>query len=104
MAPQYNVMMVNGVRLESTDRDDRSVDLNMIAPNILSGIEVKKALTADMDADAVGGTVNLKIGKAREGFHSNFSIQDGYASLANKSHLVITGLQDWLLIVFLTTS
>ncbi len=83
MAPKYNVMMVNGVRLESTDRDDRSVDLNMITPNILSGIEVKKALTADMDADAVGGTVNLKIGKAKEGFHSKISAQDGYAGLAN---------------------
>jgi TonB-dependent receptor len=83
MAPQYNVMMVNGVRLESTDRDNRSVDLNMIAPNILSGIEVKKALTADMDADAVGGTVNLRIGKAKEGLHTNFSAQDGYTSLAN---------------------
>ena len=83
MSPKYNVMMVNGLRMESTDRDDRSVDLNMIAPNILSGIEVIKALTADMDADAVGGTVNLKISKAREGFHTNFSLQDGYASLAN---------------------
>ena len=61
MSPQYNVMMVNGVRMQSTDRNDRSVDLNMIAPNILSGIEVTKALTADMDADAVGGTVNLRI-------------------------------------------
>ena len=83
MAPQYNIMMVNGVRLESTDRDDRSTDLNMIAPNILSGIEVKKALTADMDADAVGGTVNLKIGKANEELHSNISLQGGYGSLAN---------------------
>jgi TonB-dependent receptor len=83
MAPKYNVMMVNSVRMESTDRDDRSTDLNMIAPNILSGIEVTKALTADMDADAVGGTVNLKISKATKGFHSSFSAQDGYASLAN---------------------
>jgi TonB-dependent receptor len=83
LSPKYNVMMVNGVRLESTDRDDRSVDLNMIAPNILSGIEVTKALTADMDADAVGGTVNLLIGKAREGFYKSFSLQGGYGSLAN---------------------
>ena len=64
--------MVNGVRMQSTDRNDRSVDLNMIAPNILSGIEVTKALTADMDADAVGGTVNLKIAPAPEDFRSNF--------------------------------
>ena len=83
MAPQYNVIMVNGVRLQSTDPSNRSVDLNMVAPNILSGIKVTKALTADMDADAVGGTVDLEIGKAREGFHSSFSAQDGYASLAN---------------------
>lgn len=82
LSPQYNVVMVNGIRMQSTDRDDRSVDLNMIAPNVLSGISVTKALTADMDADAVGGTVNLRIGKAREGFHSNFMIQTGYASMA----------------------
>ncbi len=95
LSPQYNVMMMNGVRLQSTDRDNRSVDLNMIAPNILSGIEVTKVLTADMDADAVGGTVNLRISKAREGFHSNFSVQNGYASLANKNpfgNYRVTGL------------
>ncbi len=83
LSPKYNVMMVNDVRMQSNDRDDRSVDLNMIAPNILSGIEVTKALTADMDADAVGGVVNLKIGKAKEGFRKNFSLQGGYGSKAN---------------------
>ena len=83
ISPQYNVTMVNGVRMQSTDRNDRSVDLNMIAPNILSGIEVTKALTADMDADAVGGTVNLKIGGAQEGLKGNFGVQSGYGSQAN---------------------
>ncbi|SMO53848.1 TonB-dependent receptor [Gracilimonas mengyeensis] len=82
LSPQYNVVMVNGVRMQSTDPNNRSVDLNMIAPNVLSGISVTKALTADMDADAVGGTVNLKVGKAKEGFHANFSMQSGYASMA----------------------
>ena len=81
LSPQYNVMMVNGVRMQSTDRDNRSVDLNMIAPNVLSGIEVTKALTADMDADAVGGTVNLKIGKAAPGLQGKFSMQSGYGSV-----------------------
>ena len=82
ISPQYNVMMVNGVRMQSTDRNDRSVDLNMIAPNILSGIEVTKALTADMDADAVGGTVNLKIAGAADSLRGNFALQTGYGSLA----------------------
>ena len=83
MSPKYNVMAVNGVRMQSSDPNDRSVDLNMIAPNALSGIEVIKALTADMDADAVGGTVNLKINKAPIGFQKSISIQNGYAGLAN---------------------
>lgn len=83
MSPQYNVVQVNGVRMQSTDRNDRSVDLNMIAPNILSGIEVTKALTADMDADAVGGTVNLKTAEAAEGFRGKFAAQGGYGSTAN---------------------
>lgn len=80
ISPQYNVTMVNGVRMQSTDRNNRSVDLNMIAPNILSGIEVTKALTADMDADAVGGTVNLKIAPAPDKFKGNISLQGGYGS------------------------
>ncbi|MEM7658597.1 MAG: TonB-dependent receptor, partial [Bacteroidota bacterium] len=80
ISPQYNVTMVNGVRMQSTDRNNRSVDLNMIAPNILSGIEVTKALTADMDADAVGGTVNLKIAPAPDEFKGNLSLQGGYGS------------------------
>ncbi len=93
MAPKYNVMMVNGVRLQSTDRDDRSADLNMISPNMLSGIEVIKALTADMDADAVGGTVNLRINRAKTGFRKNFSLQGGYGSLADTyGNYKITGL------------
>jgi TonB-dependent receptor len=83
MSPKYNVMMVNGVRLQSTDRDDRSVDLNMISSNMLSGIEVTKALTADMDADAVGGTVNLRLTGAEPGWHGNIIMQGGYGSIQN---------------------
>ncbi len=83
LSPKYNVIKVNGVRMQSTTRDDRAVDLNMIAPNTLSGIEVTKALTADMDADAVGGTVNLKIGTAPKGFKSSSSLQGGHGSLAD---------------------
>jgi len=83
MEPKYNVIMVNGVRMQSSDPEDRSFDLNLIVPNTLSGIEVKKVLTADMGADAVGGTVNLMISKAKPGFHSNFSLQGGYGSLTD---------------------
>ena len=92
LAPQYNIIMVNGVRIPSTDRQDRSTDLNMISSNLLSGIEVTKALTADMDADAVGGVVNMKINGADEGFHGRISAQGGFNAQENiYSNYKVTG-------------
>jgi len=79
LAPTYNSITIGGERIPATDLDDRSVDLNMIAPEILAGIEVTKALTPDMDADAFGGVVNFKLADAPSGgFRYNFRFRDGY--------------------------
>jgi TonB-dependent receptor len=56
---RLNSMMVNGERLPSPEGDIRNVALDVIPADLLAAIEVSKALTADMDADAIGGTVNL---------------------------------------------
>ncbi|UCH63944.1 MAG: TonB-dependent receptor [Fidelibacterota bacterium] len=81
LAPTYNVITVGGEKVPATDLDDRSVDLAMISPEILDGIEVTKALTPDKDADSFGGIVNFKLADAPEGFRSNFRIQSGYNAL-----------------------
>ena len=52
----------------------------MIAPNVLAGIDVTKALSADMMANSLGGTVNMSLKEAREGFHMDLSAQGGYNS------------------------
>lgn len=83
LAPQYNAVTINGVAAPATDEVDRSVDLNMIAQEMLSSIEVTKALTPDQDADALGGSVNLNIREAPGGFRSNLSFQSGFASQKN---------------------
>jgi TonB-dependent receptor len=56
---RLNSMMVNGERLPSPEGDIRNVALDVIPSDLLEAIQVSKALTADMDADAIGGTVNL---------------------------------------------
>ncbi len=66
LAPKYNKITINGVTIASTDDLNRSSDLSMISPENLGGIEVFKAITPDMDGDALGGTVNLVLAKARE--------------------------------------
>ena len=78
LSPKFNAITVNGERVPSTDGDDRSVDLSMISPDVLAGIEVFKALTPDKDADAIGGAVNLITRRAEPGLRGNVRLQTGY--------------------------
>jgi TonB-dependent receptor len=81
LSPKYNTVTVNGVRVPSTGGDDRSVDLSLISSNMLAGIEVTKSPTADMDADVLGGTVDLKLREAPDRLDVSFSLQGGYNQL-----------------------
>lgn len=78
LSPKYNTVTVNGVRVPATGGDDRSVDLSLISSTMLDGIEVKKAITPDMDADAIGGTVDLRLREASDQFSISASAQTGY--------------------------
>jgi TonB-dependent receptor len=75
---KMNVVLVNGVQLPSTDVNDRSTNLGFISSNMLSGIEVVKAITPDMDANAVGGVVNLRLREAPENYHFDVLAQGSY--------------------------
>ena len=81
LEPKYNSVTVNGVRLPATGSDDRSIDLSLIASNMLDGITLKKANTPDMDADALGGTVDLRLKEAPVGLQFSASVQGGYNQL-----------------------
>lgn len=50
---------LNGERLPSPDGEERGAGLALIPTRLLEEVEVAKTLTADRDADAVGGTVDL---------------------------------------------
>ncbi|MGB0370492.1 MAG: TonB-dependent receptor domain-containing protein [Opitutales bacterium] len=56
--PDLNKITVDGQNLGGR-RGRGSGALNQIAPEFLESIEVTKAPTPDMDADAIGGTVNF---------------------------------------------
>lgn len=55
---------INGVSIPAPEGEVRSVALDVIPSDVLSSIEVNKALTPEMDGDAIGGSVNLKTRKA----------------------------------------
>lgn len=81
LSPKYNTVTVNGVRVPSTGDSDRSVDMSLISSNMLDGIEVLKALTPDKDADAIGGSVDLKLRRAEELPSYDLQVQSGYNRL-----------------------
>jgi TonB-dependent receptor len=74
---KQNLVLVNGIQLPSTDINTRATNLGFISSNMLSGIEVVKVLTPDMDANAIGGVVNLRLREAPSNFHFDMLSQGG---------------------------
>ena len=59
IAPQLNSVTLNGERLPSAEGDNRNVQMDLIPSDMIQTIEVNKAVLPNMDADAIGGSVNL---------------------------------------------
>ena len=55
---------VNGEQVPSPEGAVRQIALDAVPVGVLEAIEVAKAITPDMDADAIGGAVNLVTKKA----------------------------------------
>ena len=50
---------INGNRVPSAEGGTRDVQLDLIPADMIQTIEVHKVITPDMDADAIGGSINL---------------------------------------------
>jgi TonB-dependent receptor len=83
ISPRFNSITINGERMPSTEESERSVDLSMLSPDMLAGIELYKAITPDMDGDAIGGTVNFTVRTAEDGFRLNARASTGFNDLKN---------------------
>lgn len=57
--PRLNSITINGERVPSAEGDDRINQVDLIPSDMIQTIEVNKAITPDMDADAIGGSINL---------------------------------------------
>jgi len=84
--PELNASTVNGVRLPAPESDVRSVALDVISSDIIESIEVKKSLTPDMDADTIGGTIDIKTTSAFDRKKDLFklSAEGSYNDLTDK--------------------
>ena len=83
LEPKYTSVTLNGISLPSTESQTRNTNISGISQYVLQGVEVYKALTPDMEANSVGGSVNLKLKETPQGFHSTIMAQTGYNDLNN---------------------
>ena len=64
MDKRYNYTLVNGIKIPSPNDKNRYVPMDIFPAELLSNVEVIKALTPDMEGDAIGGVMNLNLKNA----------------------------------------
>jgi TonB-dependent receptor len=88
LAPQFTNISINGEQIPSPEASVRYVALDAVPADQLASIEVSKAITPDMDGDAIGGSVNLITRTAQtENISVNASGLMGYNNISGKANL-----------------
>lgn len=84
LSPELNSVTLNGDRIPSAEGDNRNVQMDLIPADMVSSIEVNKTLTSDMDADAIGGSVNLITRAVPNKQRISATLSGGYAPIRGK--------------------
>ncbi|MEQ6886111.1 TonB-dependent receptor [Salicola sp. Rm-C-2C1-2] len=86
-APNLNNTTIDGVRVPAPEDDQRAVALDVLPSDLIESLVVTKALTPDMDADAVGGSVDVRSVSAldKDGPFFKISGRAGYNTLVEET-------------------
>ncbi len=85
MSDKFTTFTIDGVRIPPTDPDSRGVDLSTFSQGTLAGVELFKAITSDMDGDAIAGSINLVTRKAPSERVFRVDAKGAYSHLTNNS-------------------
>ncbi|MER3330022.1 MAG: carboxypeptidase-like regulatory domain-containing protein, partial [Candidatus Kapaibacterium sp.] len=86
-AARLNSVTINGNRIPSAEAENREVQLDLVSADMVQSIEVSKALTPDMDADAIGGSINLITRNAPSERRISVTAGSGYNALSEEAIL-----------------
>ena len=84
LSPQLNSVTLNGSRIPSAEGDNRNVQMDLIPSDMIQLIEVNKSITPDMDADALGGSVNLVTRTSPNGYRIAATLGSGVNFITDK--------------------
>lgn len=79
--PRLSNVTINGVNVPSPEGVVRNIKLDAVPADLVERIEVFKTLSANQDADGIGGTVNLVTKTAGEKPTYNIGGQGGYTPI-----------------------
>ncbi|MEW6654505.1 MAG: carboxypeptidase-like regulatory domain-containing protein, partial [Bacteroidota bacterium] len=86
--PKLNSIMINGERMPSAEGETRAVQLDLVPSDMVKTIEVNKAVTPEMDGDAIGGAINLITRSAPNGMIISGTLGSGYNFLSEKPQYI----------------
>ena len=80
LGPDFNAVTINGVGVPGPDADRRAVALDVIPSDLLENLTVTKSLTPDMDANSLGGSIDVQSLSAfdRDGFFYQLTAEGSY--------------------------
>ncbi|KFZ39033.1 hypothetical protein HR45_01145 [Shewanella mangrovi] len=80
LSPDLNAVTYNGSTLPAPESGTRAVALDVIPSDLLESLTVTKTLTPDMDADSLGGSVDIKSLSAfdKEGRFTKFTAEGSF--------------------------
>ncbi|QHV95382.1 TonB-dependent receptor [Spirosoma endbachense] len=81
MDRRYNYTLVNGIKIPSPDNKNRFVPMDIFPADLLERLEVVKALTPNMEGDAIGGSMNMIMRSAPDYLVVNATASGGYSQL-----------------------
>ncbi|SDK15771.1 TonB-dependent Receptor Plug Domain [Pedobacter sp. ok626] len=80
IAERYNVSVLNGSTLPSTDVQERDFEFNLIPTNLVENVVVAKSITADMPYGFAGGLVQITTKSVPESNFLSISIGTSFNS------------------------
>jgi len=86
--PKLNSVMINGERMPSAEGETRAIQLDLVPSDMVQSIEVNKAVLPEMDADAIGGSINLITRSAPNGLRLSGTLGGGYNMLAKQPQYI----------------
>ncbi|MBK9379026.1 MAG: TonB-dependent receptor [Saprospiraceae bacterium] len=78
LGERYNMVMVNGIAMSSTEPDKRAFSFDIFPANLIDQIFIQKTATADLPAEFAGGAILLKTKNIPEENFNLFSFALGY--------------------------